>query len=59
MARQSASMAVRLLVFVGILLALNLVFWLAGVHMHIDILGSIGLTVLVTAVLWVVWGRRG
>ncbi|MCH2136776.1 MAG: hypothetical protein MK101_09370 [Phycisphaerales bacterium] len=59
MADRTNSLAIRLVVFVGILLALNLIFWLAGVHVHIDVLGSIGLTLLVTGVLWLIWGRRG
>lgn len=59
MSSRASGLAVRLLVFVGILVVLNLLFWLLGVHIHIDVLGSVGLTLLVTAILWVLWGRRG
>tara|TARA_Y100001968_G_C18768314_1_gene440960 strand:+ start:294 stop:485 length:192 start_codon:yes stop_codon:yes gene_type:complete len=46
----------RMLLFIGILVLLNLVFAGAGVHEHIDVVGSVILT-LVIAVIMVLLGR--
>jgi cellobiose-specific phosphotransferase system component IIC len=51
--------ALRMVVFVAILIALNGVFWLLGVHEHIDIMGSIVLTLVVTGVLYAVYAMQG
>jgi len=51
--------ALRMVVFVAILIALNGVFWLFGVHEHIDIMGSIVLTLVVTGVLYAVYAMQG
>ena len=59
MASAPERIALRMVVFVAILIALNGVFWLFGVHEHIDIMGSIVLTLVVTAVMFVLYGMRG
>lgn len=48
--------AVRLLVFIGILVLLNAGFGVAGVHEHIDILGSVVLTLVIAVIMMVVAG---
>jgi len=59
MERQSERFALRMLLFIGILVALNGVLWLLGVHEHIDILGSVVLTLVVTGVLYAGYALRG
>ena len=59
MASAPERIALRMVVFVAILIALNGVFWLFGVHEHIDIMGSIVLTLVVTGVMFVLYGMRG
>jgi hypothetical protein len=49
---------VRLLVFIGILVLLNVGFGFFGVHEHIDIVGSIILTLVLSFGLTMLFGRR-
>jgi hypothetical protein len=49
---------VRLLVFIGILVLLNVGFGFFGVHEHIDIVGSIILTLVLSFGLTMFFGRR-
>ncbi|MDG1837725.1 MAG: hypothetical protein P8I91_02855 [Phycisphaerales bacterium] len=49
---------VRLLVFIGILVLLNVCFGFFGVHEHIDIVGSIILTLVLSFGLTLFLGRR-
>ncbi|MDP7029118.1 MAG: hypothetical protein QF733_02750 [Phycisphaerales bacterium] len=49
---------IQLLVFIGILVLLNAAFGIFGVHEHIDIVGSIILTIVLSFGLTVLLGRR-
>ncbi len=49
---------VQLLVFIGILVLLNVGFGVFGVHEHIDIIGSIILTLVLSFGLTMLFGRR-
>ncbi len=50
---------VRLLVFIGILIVLHALFGIFGVHEHIDVMGSIILTiVLAFGMTWLFGSRR-
>ncbi len=50
---------VRLLVFIGILVVLNALFGIFGIHEHIDVMGSVILTiVLAFGMTWLFGSRR-
>ena len=59
MARGPERYALQMLLFVGILVALNGVFWLLGVHEHIDIVGSVVLTLVITGLFYAFYAMRG
>ncbi|MDP7069789.1 MAG: hypothetical protein QF561_00390 [Phycisphaerales bacterium] len=48
-----------LVIFVGILVLLNAIFAGLGVHEHIDVVGSVVLTVVLSLGLTWVFNRRG
>lgn len=49
---------IRMLVFIGILVVLNLGFAGAGVHEHIDILGSVVLTLVLTCIMYFIYSMK-
>ncbi len=49
---------IRLLVFIGILVLLNAAFGIFGVHEHINIMGSVILTIVLSFGLTVLFGWR-
>jgi hypothetical protein len=54
----SQRVVIRILVFIGILVLLNVFFALFGIHEHIDILGSLGLTLVLSIVMMMLFSRR-
>jgi hypothetical protein len=58
MARTPAQFAIRMLVFVGILVVLNLIFMGAGIHEHINILGSVVLTLVLTVIMYAIYAMK-
>jgi phosphate starvation-inducible membrane PsiE len=58
MARTPAHFAIRMLVFVGILVVLNLIFMGAGIHEHINILGSVVLTLVLTVIMYALYAMK-
>lgn len=58
MARTPAHFAIRMLVFVGILVVLNLGFMGAGIHEHINILGSIIVTLVLTVIMYAIYALK-
>ncbi len=49
---------IRMLVFVGILVVLNLCFAGAGVHEHISIIGSVVLTLVLTVIMYFIYSLK-
>jgi len=49
------NLIIRLLFFIVLLIVLNMLFHLMGIHIHISIIGS----VLITIGIWVVFGLMG
>jgi hypothetical protein len=49
---------IQLLVFIGILVLLNVIFGLFGVHEHIDIIGSVILTLVLSFGMMLLFSRR-
>tara|TARA_B100000029_G_C17373907_1_gene887187 strand:+ start:720 stop:962 length:243 start_codon:yes stop_codon:yes gene_type:complete len=49
---------IRMLIFIGILVVLNLSFAGAGVHEHISIIGSVVLTLVITVIMYFIYSLK-
>jgi len=54
----SQRVVIQILVFIGILVLLNVFFSFFGIHEHIDILGSLALTLVLSFVMMLLFSRR-
>ncbi len=50
---------IQVLAFIGLLVLLNIIFSMIGIHEHIDILGSVILTVVLSIGMTLLFSRRG
>jgi hypothetical protein len=55
---QQRNPALGLLIFVAVLIGLNGLFWVLGLHVHIDIIGSVVLSLVVSGILYGVYALR-
>jgi hypothetical protein len=49
---------IQLLAFIGILVLLNFIFAMFGVHEHIDIMGSVVITIVLSIGMMLLFSRR-